>query len=144
MGNDPAAASAQRRRGQRAFCSNRGRRGGCGRTFAIFFADVLPRHSVPAGLLARLCVALLTGPALKSAAEALRTPFALETFYRLLRRLRRRLDRVRASLCRRQPPPPSSHTDPLLHTVEHLRALFGGGTDVVAGFQLGFQQPLLG
>ena len=105
---------------------------------------MLPRHSVPAALLTRLCVALLTGAALKSAAEALRTPFALETFYRLLRRLRRRLDGVRASLCRRQPPPPSRHTDPLLHTVEHLQALFGSATDVVAGFQLGFQQPLLG
>jgi hypothetical protein len=105
---------------------------------------VLPRHSVTASLLARLCVAVLTGAALKSAAEALRTPFALETFYRLIRRLRRRLDAVRAGLCRQQPPPPSSHTDPLLHTVEHLQALFGGATNVVAGFQLGFQRPLLG
>jgi hypothetical protein len=89
-------------------------------------------------------VELLTGTALKFAAEALRTPFALETFYRLMRRLRRRLDAVRADLCRQQPPPPSSHTDPLLHTVEHLQTLFGGATNVVAGFQLCFQRPLLG
>lgn len=94
--------------------------------------------------MAQLLAGLLTGTALKSAAEALRTPFAVETFYRLIRRLRRRLDVVRAALCREQPPPPSRHTDPLLHTVEHLQAQFGGATDVVAGFQLCFQQPLLG
>jgi hypothetical protein len=79
LGNDPERADGQRRRGQRAFCSNRGRRGGCGRTVAICFAGVLPRHSVTTGLLTRLCAGLLTGSSLKAAAEALDAPFALET-----------------------------------------------------------------
>jgi hypothetical protein len=129
------------------FCSARGRRGGCGRTFSIFFADVLPRHGVTAALLARLLASLLADAAVKSAAEALRTPFALETFHRLLRRLRRRLDVVRACLCRRQPPPPSAQTDPLRHSAEHLRAVFpagSGAADGVAAFQLHFQRPFLG
>lgn len=104
---------------------------------------MLPRHSVTAAWLARLLAGLLTGAALKSAAEALRTPFPLGTFYWLIRRLRRRLDVVRVELCCRQSPPPGRHADPLLHTVEHLQAFFGGASDVVAGFQLCFQRPLL-
>jgi hypothetical protein len=32
-------------RGQRAFCSDRGQRGGCGRTVSLFLAVMLPRHS---------------------------------------------------------------------------------------------------
>lgn len=98
-------------------------------------------------MLARLLVGLLTGAALKSAAEALRTPFALETFYRLRQRLRRRLDAVRVCLCREQPPPAGMHADPLLQTAAHLASVFGsdsGEFDVVAAFQLRFQRPILG
>jgi hypothetical protein len=142
-GNDPDQVDRQRCRGQRVFCSHRGRRGGCGRTFAIFFAEVLPRHSVPAALLARLLANLLGGATLKAAAEALQAPWALETFYRLIRRLRRRLDAVRARLWRERSPPACGRSDPLLQTVEHLRGL-GGGAHAVAAYQLRFQQPLLG
>lgn len=125
------------------FCSDRGRRGGCGRTFALFFASVLPRHSVTAALLARLLVGLLQGAALKSAAEALRAPFALETFYRLMRRLRRRLDVVRTCLCRQQAAPASGHADALLHTLEHLHAVFPAA-GALATFPRHFQHPFLG
>jgi len=86
----------------------------------------------------------LAGAALKSAAEALRAPFALETFYRLRQRLRRRLDAVRVCLCREQPPPDGIHTDPLLQTAAHLTSVFGGEFDVVAAFQRHFQRPVLG
>lgn len=126
------------------FCSHRGRRGGCGRTFALFFAEVLPRHSVTATLLARLLAGLLQGLAIKSAAEAMRAPFALETFYRLLRRLRRRLDVVRTCLCRQRPAPDSRQADALAQTLEHLQAAFSGRPCVAAAFQEHFQQPLLG
>lgn len=144
LGNDPDKVAAQRPRGQRVFCSNRGQRGGCGRTFAWFFAAVLPRHSVTAALLMQLFVGLLQGLALKSAAEALRAPFVLETFYRLVRRLRRRLDVVRTCLCREHPAPPSRHADPLLHSVEHLFAAFPNAAHAPAAFQQRFQRPFLG
>lgn len=43
-GNDPQSTEGgQIQRGQRVWCCDRGQRGGCGRTFAIFLADVLPR-----------------------------------------------------------------------------------------------------
>jgi len=105
---------------------------------------VLPRHSVTSSLLARLLASLLTGAALKSAAEALRAPFALETFYRLRQRLRQRLGSVRVKLHQAQKPPACPHADPLLQTVAHLQHVFGGEADAVSAFQLRFQCPFLG
>jgi hypothetical protein len=143
-GNDPTAAAGQWLRGQRVFCSNRGRRGGCGRTFSLCLAEVLPRHTITAPMVWRWLLKLLAGLSLKSAAESLQLPFALETFYRLRRSLRRKLDLIRARLCRRQAPPSSLQSDPLLQTVEHLQAVFPGAECAPPAFQLHSQRPFLG
>jgi hypothetical protein len=111
---------------------------------ALVFAEVLPRHSVRAPLLARLLSGLLAGAALKAAAESLHAVFAIETFYRLRQRLRRQLDQVRACLHGERTAPVSQQSDPLLQTVEHLRGLFPEASDPVTAFQLHFQRPLLG
>lgn len=96
-------------------------------------------------MLTRLLIALLAGAAIKTAAEASGTPFALETFYRLVKRLRRRLDIVRTCLHREQPAPASAQSDALAQTTEHLLAVFAqAATGAVAAFQLRFQRPLLG
>jgi hypothetical protein len=126
------------------FCSNRGQRGGCGGTFSIFLAEVLPRHTVSAFLLWRWLTRLLAGVSLKAATESERLPFALETLYRLRRALRRGSDRLRTRLSREQSPPASAHADPLLQTVEHLQVVFAGSECPPAAFQLHFQSPLLG
>jgi hypothetical protein len=144
VGNDPLRASGQSFRGQRVFGSNRGRRGGCGRTFFLVLADILPRHTMTASLLWRWLVEVLAGLSFKAAAEKLRLPFALETVYRLRRGLRQGLASVRARLCREQAPPASGRADPLLQTVEHPRAVFSGSGCPPADFQLHFQRPLLG
>jgi len=89
-------------------------------------------------------IQLLAGLSLKAAAEKLGLPFALETVCQLRRKLRRGLDRLRTLLCREQQPPRSEHPDPLLQTVEHLRAVFPGSDCPPARFQLHFQRPLLG
>jgi hypothetical protein len=143
VGNDPLRASGQSFRGQRVFCSNRGRRGGCGRTFSLMLADVLPRHTLTASLVWRWLVEVLAGLSLKAAAEKLRLPFALETVYRLRRGLQRCLDLVRTRLCREQSPPASGQVDPLLQTVEHLRRVFSDSECPPAAFQLHFQRPFL-
>jgi hypothetical protein len=144
QGNDLDQPGGQSVRGQRVFCSDRGKRGGCGRTFSVMLADVLPRHTFTASRVWSWLVELLAGLSGKAAAEKLRLPFALESVYRLRRRLRQRLDGLRAKLCREQPPPTSGQADPLLHTVEHLRAVFSGPTCPPFAFQLHFQQPFLG
>jgi hypothetical protein len=144
LGNDPQAADGQTFRGQRVYCSNRGLRGGCGRTFALFLADILPRHTLTASLVWPWLVKLLAGLSLKAAAEKLRLPFALETIFRLRRGLRQGLVPMRTRLCRNQSPPVSPHTDPLLQTVEHLQTVFPGSLCPPLDFQLHFQQPFLG
>lgn len=110
----------------------------------MYFAAVLPRHSVTTALLVRLLGGLLAGAALKAAAEALRTFFAVETFYRLRQRLRRRLDVLRVLLHGEQAAPVSAQSDALLQTVEHLQRLFRQEPDALAAFQLRFQRAVLG
>jgi hypothetical protein len=143
-GNDPDQPDGCAVRGQRVFCSNRGQRGGCGRTFSLMLADVLPRHTFTASRLWSWLVELLAGLSVKAAAEKLRLPFALESVYRLRRKLGQRLDELRSRLCREQPPPASTDADPLLQTVEHLRRALAAQACPPAAFQLHFQCPFLG
>jgi hypothetical protein len=143
-GNNPAKNDGSRlTRGQRVFCSDRGRRGGCGKTFSIFLADVLPRHTVSASALGKLLLQLLANACIRAAIQRLRLPFPLETIYHLLQRLRRRLPEIRCQLCRRQKAPDSLQPDPLGHTVEHLQSVFPESLCPVGDFQLSFQQPFL-
>lgn len=107
-------------------------------------ADILPRHTLKASLVWPWLVEVLAGLSVKAAVEKLCLPFALETVYRLRRRLQRGLDQVRARLCRKLPPPVSRQSRPLLQTVEHLRAVFPDSACPPADFQLHFQHPLLG
>jgi len=126
------------------WCSNRGQRGGCGRSFSIFLAQVLPRHSVTAPWLWKLLCRLMAGSSIKAAVEALAPPFALESLYHLLQRLRRRLADLRSRLCREQKAPDSSRSDPLLQTAEHIQIVFAGAPSAIESFQLRFQRPLMG
>ena len=126
------------------FCSDRGRRSGCGKTFPLFLSGVLPRHTFNAALLWALLLKLLAGMAIKAAAETLALPFSLEAVYGIVRRCRRRLDLMRSCLCRKQPAPASGRTDPLLHTLEHLQQAFLQEACALAACQWQFQEPLLG
>lgn len=87
---------------------------------------------------------LLAGLSLKAAAQKVSLPFALESFYQWRRKLRRGLDRLRTWLCRRQQPPQSSQTEPLLQTLSHLQSAFAQSPCPPAEFQLHFQHPFLG
>jgi len=80
QGNDPAATDGRLRRGQRVFCSNRGQRGGFGRTFSIYFAAILPRHTVSATMLWKLLGRLLAGVSTKSAAQSYACPLSWRPF----------------------------------------------------------------
>jgi hypothetical protein len=137
-------ANGQALRGQRVFCSNRGQRGGCGRTFCFFLAEVLPRHTVNGSWLWQLLCRRLQGYSIKAAIEALALPFGLDTLYHLLQRLRGRLPDLRCLLCREAKAPDSSQPDPLLQTVEHLQSVFAKALCPLSAFQVRFQRPLLG
>lgn len=143
-GNDPdSTTGGQIQRGQRVWCCSRGQRGGCGKSFPMFLAEVLPRHTVRASALWSLLERLRQGGSVQAALTALGLAFGLETFYHLLQRMRHRLAGIRAALCREQPPAESLQTDPLLQTTEHLRSLFPKSACPLRDFQLHFQRPLL-
>jgi hypothetical protein len=110
----------------------------------VFLAQMLPRHTLRAPQVWKLLEELLAGGSVKAAVERLKLPFALETFYHLLGRLRRRLDVLRAWLCRRQKEPESSQADALLQTVEHFRSVFKEAVCPAGEFQAVFQQALMG
>jgi hypothetical protein len=110
----------------------------------VFLSQGLPRHTINATLLWEVLSAWLAGASLKASHERARLGLALETVYHLVQRLRQRLDRVRARLCRRSKAPDSAQSDPVLQTVEHLQAVFAGALCPVSEFQFSFQQALLG
>jgi hypothetical protein len=87
---------------------------------------------------------LLGGYSVKAAAEKLNLPFALETFYRVRRKLSQGLERLRTCLHREQAPPESPQTDPLLQTIAHLKRVFPDSQCSPADFQFHFQTPFLG
>jgi hypothetical protein len=126
------------------FCSDRGQRGGCGKTFPLFLAGVLPRHTFNATLLWALLLKLLAGATIKSAAEILHIPFALESVYGIVRRCGLRLEVVRSLLSREAAAPASEQTVPLFQTLEHLGQIFPQATGALAAYQRHFQQPFLG
>lgn len=126
------------------FCSDRGQRGGCGKTFPLFLAGVLPRHTFTAGLLGTLLLKLLAGATIKAAAETLRLPFSLEAIYGIVRRCRRRQGVVRSFLWREHPAPVSGQTDPFLQTLEHLQLTFARHPCALAAYQACFQGAWLG
>ena len=95
-------------------------------------------------MLWKLLSQLLTEAGIKAVSETLRLPFALETLYHLVHRLRRRLDALRCRLCRQHRAPESCQSDPLRQTVEHLRAVFANTLCPVTEFQIFFQEPFLG
>jgi len=142
--NDLDAADKQMVRGQRVWCSNRGRRGGCGRTMLIVFARFLPRHSTNATMLGQLLKSLCAGGSIKSAWEQCGLPVDLQSVYHLLQRFREQLAGVRGALLSRCAPPDSAQTDPLRSTAEHLRCAFPAAPCAVAAFQYAFQTPIMG
>ena len=79
----------------------------------MFFAVVLPRHTFTAEWLWQLLVRLLEVAHINAAVDSLRPPFALETVYHLLGRLRCHLNRWLSLLRQIVEPPGSWHTDPL-------------------------------
>ena len=110
----------------------------------MFLADVLPRFTVGASLLWSLLCLLLDGGSVLSAIDSMHSPFASQTFYQLLERLRLRLDFARTMLSQSAGVPQSSQSDPLLQTVEHFRRAFPKAACALADFQARFQKALFG
>lgn len=143
-GNHCCDADKRRMRGRRLWCSNRGKRRGCGRTMCIMHAHLLPRHTLDAASADSLMKGLGHGHSIRAAWLKACTPISLDGVYRFVRRLRRGLDRLRTALHARCRPPPSTSPDPLIQTIAHLRDAFPATASPSAAFQLALQRPLMG
>lgn len=141
-GNAPNQHSGHSVRGKRLWCSNRGARGGCGRTTSLLFAWVLPRHTFTAPLLSSLLGKVAAGSSVKAAWEGLDTLLALESAYSLMRRFRERIDFLRSMLFSHAKPPRSATVDPVVQTIEHLQRSFPD--NAVSAFQTTFAHPIMG
>jgi hypothetical protein len=127
-------------RGRRFFCSNRGRRAGCGRTFSVSFAGHLPRFSVLA--LALWC---LLREAVKTslfrAAQLPSWPLSLSSAYRLKQLFEREAPQFRGWLFQAKGPPETQSREPLSQLLAHFASILGS-EQALAEYQLRAQTPL--
>lgn len=127
-------------RGWRVFCSNRGRRRGCGRTYSILLAGVLRRRSVSAARFWAFLNGVLKGASVQKSWEAVRSGFSVECGYRLWSAFRRFETTLRTLLCRIEEPPCKRSRYSWSQTLEHLRKIFGAKPCPIAAWQLRFQR----
>ena len=134
------ASSAREVRGLRLYCSNRHRRVGCGRTFAVWLASIVPRRIVRARTVFTFMVAMATG---ESAARAWRqaSSMTLRTGYRIKARLAIAGPAIRSALLSRAPPPSTASASPDAQLVAHLCAVLGP-LDSFSSYQLAFERSL--
>jgi hypothetical protein len=131
-------------RGRRFFCSNRGRRRGCGRTFSILFGGVLRRFSISTATLWRFILLLSTASATVCAWRLSASGFSVQSGYRLRNSVIAAQSRLRTLLCRIRPPPPSASHEPLSQLTAHFLSAFPLSSCPVADFQVRFQTPFFG
>ena len=129
-------------RGWRVFCSNRGQKTGCGRTYAIVLAHHLYRRLVDALRLWKFLSGILGGASIKHAWEPVASPFCLETGYKLWAAFIRNQSAVRIKL-HAVVRPVATALAPLHQTIEHLQTAFPQVACPVAAFQAAFQDAFL-
>lgn len=111
-------------RGRRLFCSNRGRKRGCGRTTSVLLAAFIKRFSVTVATIFSLFLGRCRRDSVAGAAGA-RWPLSARSAYRLAARLERSSLDWRALLSASHPAPSSASTQPMAQLLEHLIARFG-------------------
>ncbi len=112
-------------RGRRLFCSNRGLKKGCGRTWSVLLANVIARCTLTVGTLGAFVCGLARHQGSERAARACHWPFSMRSAYRLNVRLQRHVPRWKAWLNARVPAPTSQARHPLGQVVEHFRCMLG-------------------
>lgn len=141
-GNNPHGQGNEKIiRGQRILCSNRGRRTGCGRSFSIYLAHILPGFSVDTILVAAFFKSCLLRPGAHAAWQAGSRLFSLSSAYRFWKKLDTGQTHLRHRLCRQVSPPDCTHPEPRQQLVQHLFAAFAPEEDPIAAYQSGFQVP---
>lgn len=133
-------------RGRRVFCSNRGRRRGCGRTFSVLLGSLLSGFVVRTLTLFCFATAVLGGQTRRAAwLREAQGALSLSSGYRLWRRLNEAQSALRGRLCRVAQPPDSVAREPLGQLLAHLVLVVGKSeADPFSALQNKLQQGLLG
>lgn len=125
-------------RARRIFCSNRGRRAGCGRTFCIWIAGKIRRSSLTTATLWAFLQHAVAG----SVAAAMRSAAGQRSgrsWQRIWQRFDRAQSRIRTALvCRGPPPelPPGSVRRPdIAQVLAHLQSVFPHADGPLAAYQ---------
>jgi hypothetical protein len=134
-------SSARELRGRRLLCSKRHRRSGCGRTFSVWLANVVPRRIVRATTIFALLTGLACGLS-RAAAWRRASSMTPRTGYRVAARLAITGPGIRTALLSRAPPPRTESASPDEQLALHVRAVFGAAGSL-ADYQLAFQRSAL-
>jgi hypothetical protein len=139
-GYSDSAAAQEMIRGRRIFCSNRGRRRGCGKTFGILAANIIKKCIIGAGRLWRFLKNAAAGLSKIQAFKTSVPGFSATSCYRIWNRFLLSQSRLRVLLSWFCPAPvlPGARA-PIIQTIMHLKSAFKNAACPVAVFQKHFQ-----
>jgi len=127
------------RRGHRIYCSNRHKKGGCGKTFSVLKAAVLPGLTIGAHRLWRFLENIKNGLNPARAFQMAGCPMVQSSAYRLVKKFIAAQTRIRSFLSRIKAPPPAQVQSPAIQTILHLHRVFGDTACPITDFQCRFQ-----
>lgn len=130
-------------RGHRIYCSRRGRRCGCGRSFSALMAGFLSGFTICADSLWRFLSGISAGVEQVKALHGVLPGWAAASASRLWRRFSSCQPGIRQLLLRVVAAPPCATAEPVLQTIAHLRAAFPLAACPLSDFQMQFQTSLL-
>ncbi len=130
-------------RGRRVYCSNRNNKNGCGRTFGVVPASVLPKLVISAQSLWRFLHNVKNGHTKACAFRTATCTMAQSSIYRLFKKFLLNQMRIRSFLTRIKDPPAAEHVQsPFIQTILHLKQCFDTAVCPITEFQYHFQAPL--
>ena len=125
-------------RGHRVFCSDRGRRKGCGRTFSILLSIFMKRFTFCTKRIHSLLKNIMNG---FGPTGNYQKTVSVSSVYRIKKLFKINQHHVREKLFQIGPPPFCDTHDPILKTLKHLALCFPDRNDPIRAFQLHFQKP---
>ncbi len=136
-GYAPGSFTDRCSRGHRIFCSNRGKRKGCGRTFSIIMSMFMRGFTFCTKLISGFLKGLLKGHAAARVPESM----SVSSAYRIRKMFDINQPFIREKLLNKTKPPFCLFPDPLHKTINHLQFCFPVSEDPVQAFQLHLQIP---
>jgi len=131
-------------RGHRVFCSNRGRRQGCGQTFSVMCSTQFKKFIITTNTLWSFLKQILLGLNTFQAFHSMQSRFKTSMAYRLIRIITLNQPRIRTLLFNKYPAPKHAKKfTPLIATIRHLQSAFSHHDDPLSAFQIHFQTPFI-